>query len=718
MKSRWFFSMSIEINLVLLGLTLTSFMMRMWRLEEPREVVFDEFHFGKFINMYLKQVFFFDIHPPLGKLLLAGAGYMADTNVTFPFERIGDEYPCDLPIWHLRLIPALCGSLLVPIVYLIITEIGYTDWTAVQAAVLVLFDNALITESRFILLDTMLLFFTFTALILLFRLRKMRQRCFSASWWLCMLLLGIAITCAVSVKYSAILMVSLIYLVVAYDFWQLVGDRSLSVMTLIHHFMARFSLLIVLPVMVYISFFYIHLSVLSKAGPNDSQMTSAFSASLEGGLSLVTKGQPLFIVYGSQITLRHTHNHMCWLHSHPHNYPFKYDDGRGSSGQQQVTCYSFKDVNNWWIVKDPKSSYIGVTDTPKQIKHGDIIQLVHGRTTRLLNSHDVAAPVSPNFMEVSGYINYNISIPEQSLWKVIISNIDTEGDTWKAVSSHVRLIHVNTSQAIRMTNKLLGEWGFYQHEVATDRILQQDDTVWNVEEHQYAKASDNGDNSLVQFQPSETQNETRKLNFWGKFWELQMKMLTKNFEINHQHRYQSSPQEWPFTQRGIAFWLSKNSNMQIYFLGNPVTWCVATVSILVFISILITFIIRDRRKCQDLTQDEWERLVVTSVVFLGGWILNYLPYFLMDRTLFLHHYLPALLCKVMLLAATTEWIYSTILRSSAQQSVFIGLIAIFLTWVLAAWFNLVPFTYGHIELTSQEMISAQWMDTWTFLTHR
>ena len=40
--------------------------------------------------MYLKQVFFFDIHPPLGKLLLAGAGYMADTNVTFPFDRIGD----------------------------------------------------------------------------------------------------------------------------------------------------------------------------------------------------------------------------------------------------------------------------------------------------------------------------------------------------------------------------------------------------------------------------------------------------------------------------------------------------------------------------------------------------------------------------------------------------------------------------------------------------
>lgn len=32
---------------------------------------------------------------------------------------------------------------------------------------------------------------------------------------------------------------------------------------------------------------------------------------------------------------------------------------------------------------------------PDGIKHGDIIQLVHGMTSRALNSHDVAAPVSP-----------------------------------------------------------------------------------------------------------------------------------------------------------------------------------------------------------------------------------------------------------------------------------------------------------------------------------
>ena len=84
----------------------------------------------------------------------------------------------------------------------------------------------------------------------------------------------------------------------------------------------------------------------------------------------MTKGQPVEVAFGSQITLRHTENvglgagtaapptggHPCWLHSHAHMYPVRYPDKRGSSHQQQVTCYVFKDINNWWIVKRPDRS--------------------------------------------------------------------------------------------------------------------------------------------------------------------------------------------------------------------------------------------------------------------------------------------------------------------------------------------------------------------------
>lgn len=62
----------------------------------------------------------------------------------------------------------------------------------------------------------------------------------------------------------------------------------------------------------------------------------------QGGLASITHGQPLQVAHGSQITLRHTHGRPCWLHSHDAVYPIRYSDARGSSHQQQVTCYTFK----------------------------------------------------------------------------------------------------------------------------------------------------------------------------------------------------------------------------------------------------------------------------------------------------------------------------------------------------------------------------------------
>ena len=56
--------------------------------------------------------------------------------------------------------------------------------------------------------------------------------------------------------------------------------------------------------------------------------------------------------YGSCFSM-HSSDLSCWLHSHNHTYPLKYPDGRGSSYQQQVTCYEFRDINNFWIIRKP-----------------------------------------------------------------------------------------------------------------------------------------------------------------------------------------------------------------------------------------------------------------------------------------------------------------------------------------------------------------------------
>ena len=84
------------------------------------------------------------------------------------------------------------------------------------------------------------------------------------------------------------------------------------------------------------------------------------------------------------------------------------------------------------------------------IKNGDIVQLVHGLTGRTLNSHDIAAPMSPYNQEVSCYIDYNISMVAQNLWQVKLLNPDDTNGYWHAINSRVQLIHINSSQAIKV----------------------------------------------------------------------------------------------------------------------------------------------------------------------------------------------------------------------------------------------------------------------------
>ena len=78
------------------------FFYRFFSLENPNNVVFDEMHYGKYAGQYLKNTFFFDSNPPLGKLMIAFAGYLANWDGNFGFDKIGVEYPDSVPLWTLR----------------------------------------------------------------------------------------------------------------------------------------------------------------------------------------------------------------------------------------------------------------------------------------------------------------------------------------------------------------------------------------------------------------------------------------------------------------------------------------------------------------------------------------------------------------------------------------------------------------------------------------
>ncbi|XP_064346701.1 protein O-mannosyl-transferase 1 isoform X2 [Camelus dromedarius] len=411
-----------DINLNVVALTAVGLLSRLWQLAYPRAVVFDEVYYGQYISFYMKRIFFLDSSgPPFGHMLLALGGYIGGFDGNFLWNRIGAEYSSNVPVWCLRLLPALAGALSVPMAYQIVWELGFSPCAAMGAALLVLIENALVTQSRLMLLESVLIFFDLLAVLSYLKFfNSQKHRPFSLSWWFWLTLTGMACSCAVGVKYVGVFTYLLVLGVAAVHAWHLIGDQTLSNVCVLCHLLARAVALLVIPAATYLLFFYVHLALLCRSGPHDQIMSSAFQASLEGGLARITQGQPLEVAYGSQVTLKNAFGKPvpCWLHSHQSTYPVIYESGRGSSHQQQVTCYPFKDVNNWWIIKDPRRHQLVVNNPPRPVRHGDIVQLVHGMTTRFLNTHDVAAPLSPHSQEVSCYVDYNISMPAQNLWRL------------------------------------------------------------------------------------------------------------------------------------------------------------------------------------------------------------------------------------------------------------------------------------------------------------
>ncbi|KAI1900506.1 hypothetical protein AGOR_G00050630 [Albula goreensis] len=714
------FTVKAEINLVLVAITVLGLVTRLYGINFPKAVVFDEVYYGQFVSLYMKQVFFMDESgPPFGHMILALGAYLGGFDGNFVWNRIGAEYSCNVPVWSLRMIPAVAGALSVPLGYLLMVELEYTHFTALVASLLLLMENSLIAQSRFMLLESPLIFFLLLAILSYLRFQNSMSLS-SPFKWVWLVLSGICCACAVGVKYMGLFTYILLLGLAAFHTWQLIGDKTQSSVMVLVQVFARCLALLVLPVVLYLGFFYAHLSLLYRSGPHDQMMSSAFQASLQGGLARITQGQPLEVAFGSQVTLRSKSSKPvpCWLHSHKANYPIRYENGRGSSHQQQVTCYPFKDVNNWWIVKDPGRQDLVVSNPPLLVRHGDIIQLKHGMTSRFLNTHDVAAPMSPHSQEVSGYIDFNVSMPAQNLWRVEIVNRESNREVWKTILSEVQLVHVNTSAVLKLSGSSLPEWGFRQLEVVGDKTYKgyQQSGVWNVEEHRYGRSQEQKEREVELHSPTHV-DISHNLTFMAKFLELQWKMLSVKTEVS-EHKYSSSPLEWIVMDSNIAYWLHPSSNAQIHLIGNIVTWTMGTVGLAVFAALFLWYLLRRQRKITDIPEGTWRQLTQVGVVCGGGWAVNYLPFFIMEKTLFLYHYLPALSFKILLLSAVLEHLHTDILRYPSHRYVLDGLLAAGIFSVYLSYRAFSPLTYGQPELSSDELASLHWKDTWDILLRK
>eukprot|EP01134_Creolimax_fragrantissima_P007331 CFRG7331T1 len=648
-------------NTVLFGLIIMALLTRFYKLAHPHSVVFDEVHFGKFASYYLRGTWFFDVHPPLGKLLFAAAGYLAGYDGSFSFKEIHMDYlKHDVPYVAMRSVSALSGALLVPLAFKTLQYQGHSFYGSFMAAVLVLLDNSLLTQSRFILLDMPMLLFISLAIFADAKTRTYWNLPFTRGWWSWLGLTGVFLGLALSVKWVGLFVVAFVGVHTIQDLWYILCNRDNAMFRVAQHFLARLLCLIIIPVVLYVYIFSLHLQLLTINGPGVTFMGPGFGDYLQKPVYPNEKQ----IKFGSHITMRSTRKSEQTIYLHSHNHLYRHPDG---SGQQQVTGYAHKDHNNWFELQHI-SKQGDFSDA--EVKHGDVVHLAHVPTGKAMYMHGFSAPMTKgeNVFEVS----MDPGVGHEFM--VQIDRVRIEKSRNPIMRKHkkfvplnqtleinnvVRFVHVKTGCALSMPGTILPRWGYSQFEVVCEKGKEEngtttygDNTEFSITEIQHANLQKWNE---LKAAVKPTMDWNTRLYYIGLY---QAVAWDTNKRLSKDHIFGSRPQDWPLLRRGVSYWQDGSSGQQIYLIGNPVVYFLCFASPLLYVIIGSILAVRARRGYVDLERGKAQRL--TNLLFLWvGMGLHFFPFFLMERQLFFHHYLPAHYFMILALAGFLDEITKT-----------------------------------------------------------
>jgi dolichyl-phosphate-mannose--protein O-mannosyl transferase len=230
-------------------------------LSHPRQVVFDEVHWGKQVTAYCcsgaRQ---FDVHPPHGKLLLAIGAVLGGYDGTQSFESIGLPYG-DQPVFWLRLIPALCGIAIPILFFFFLRGVGGSVPIAWLGGFLLALDNALILETRTMLFDGVLVASSLGALVAMLAIERTAS---PMRAWVWSLAAGALAGLAVGTKFTGLAIPALIGIWLAHAWWVAsnASDRGLIV--------RRGLVMAAAGIAIYLGGWMLHFSLLTQPGPADA----------------------------------------------------------------------------------------------------------------------------------------------------------------------------------------------------------------------------------------------------------------------------------------------------------------------------------------------------------------------------------------------------------------------------------------------------------------
>ncbi|KAA8647530.1 protein O-mannosyl transferase [Aspergillus tanneri] len=408
----------------------------------------------------------------------------------------------------------------------------------------------------------------------------------------------------------------------------------------------------------------------------------------------VGKDSPLEIAIGSRVTLKNMGYGGGLLHSHIQTYP------EGST-QQQVTCYHHKDANNDWFIYPNRHEPDYDPHAPLRfISDGDLIRLIHGQTGRNLHSHAIPAPITKSQHEVSCYGNITIG-DDKDHWAIEVVDDVASKDRSKirTLTTAFRLRHPVLGCYLRAGNVNLPQWGFKQIETTCVKENKLSDvyTHWNIESHFNDRLPPGDPGSY-------------KSPFLKDFIHLNVAMMTSNNALvpdpDKQDDLASKFWQWPILNVGLRMCSWDDNTIKYYLLGNPLVYWGSTFSLGIFGLLIIWYLVRWQRGYRELSQADIDHIHYSGLYPAIGWILHYLPFVIMARVTYVHHYYPALYYAILTFGFCIDW-----LTQKLNNKFRWVLYACLYTTITGMFMYFRVIVFG-IEGPSQEWSHLNWRSGW------
>jgi hypothetical protein len=100
--------------------------------------------------------------------------------------------------------------------------------------------------------------------------------------------------------------------------------------------------------------------------------------------------------------------------------------------------------------------------------------------------------------------------------------------------------------------------------------------------------------------------------------------------------------QWPILHVGLRMCSWDDNIVKYFLLGNPIVYWGTTASLGLFGLAFLVYLLRWQRGCKDLTKEDIDEWHYHGFYPLIGWAFHYIPFIMMGRVTYVHHYYPAL----------------------------------------------------------------------------